>query len=79
LVLAGLEMGMNEIRLTGKLVNAEGLLQELFKDDCRPSLAWLRRQTRARTIPYFKIGRLIFFDVNMVSTYLAEKRMVHGR
>ncbi len=72
-------MGMNEIRLPGNLVNAEELLKQLFSDDCRPSLGWLRRQTRARTIPYFKIGRLIFFDVDMVSTYLAEKWMVHGR
>jgi hypothetical protein len=31
---------MNEPKLSGKLVNVEGLLKELFSDECRPSLRW---------------------------------------
>jgi hypothetical protein len=32
---------MNEIKLSGKLVGAQELLNELFSDGCRPSLRWL--------------------------------------
>ena len=70
---------MNELRLSGKLVNAQGLLNELFSEDCRPSLRWLRTQTKARTIPHVRIGHLVFFDVAMVRTYLAERGLVWGR
>ncbi len=72
---------MNELRitLTGKLVNAQGLLNELFSEECRPSLRWLRTQTKAKTIPHVRIGHLVFFDLEMVRAYLAEKRVVHSR
>lgn len=53
-------------------MNAEGLLNELFSEECRPSLRWLRTQTKARTIPHFRIGHLVFFEVEMVRAYLAE-------
>jgi len=58
---------MNEIRINGKLVAAHKLLNELFSDGCRPSLRWLRTQTKAKTIPHIKIGHLIFFDVGWSS------------
>jgi hypothetical protein len=65
--------------LTGKLVNAEQLLDELFAPECRPSLRWLRTQTKAKAIPYVRIGHLIFFSVPMVRTALAGKRLIRGR
>ena len=36
---------MNELRitLTGKLVNAQALLNDLFTEESRPSLRWLRQ------------------------------------
>ena len=70
---------MNEIRLTGKLVAAQEMLNEVFSDDCRPSMRWLRTQTAAKTIPCVRIGHLVFFDVEMVRAYLADKRLVHAR
>jgi hypothetical protein len=70
---------MNELKLSGKLVNAQGLLKELFSDECRPSMRWLRTQTKAKTIPCVRIGHLVFFDVEMVRAYLAERRLVHAR
>jgi hypothetical protein len=66
---------MNEIRLTGKLVGAQELLNELFSDGCRPSLRWLRTQTAAKTIPHVRIGHLVFFDVEMVRAHLANARL----
>jgi hypothetical protein len=70
---------MNEIRLTGKLVGAQELLNELFSDGCRPSMRWLRTQTKARTIPHVKIGHLVFFDVEMVRAHVAGTRLLRGR
>ena len=65
--------------LQGKLVSAEKLLEELFDPDARPSLRWLREQTRAKAIPHVRIGRFVFFDVEMVRTALATRNLVRHR
>jgi hypothetical protein len=69
---------MNELKLSGRLVNAQELLNELFSDAARPGLRWLRTQTAARAIPCVRIGHLVFFDVEMVRAYLAERRLVRA-
>ncbi len=69
----------NQLTLTGKLVNAEQLLDSLFDPQARPSIRWLRTQTKARTIPHIRIGHLVFFDPDMVRMALAEKNLVQGR
>ena len=70
---------MGEIVLTGKLVNAEQLLEQLFAPECKPSLRWLRSQTKAKSIPHVRIGHLVFFDVEMVRSALAGRNTVRGR
>jgi hypothetical protein len=70
---------MNEITVRGKLVDAERLLVELFAEGSRPSLRWLRSLTKARAIPFVKIGHLVFFDVELVRQALANKNLVRGR
>lgn len=70
---------MNEVKLTGKLVNAQQLLEILFEPEARPSLRWLRSQTKARAIPFVRVGHLVFFDVELVRTALANKNLVRGR
>jgi hypothetical protein len=70
---------MNENEIKGRLVNAEQLLDEVFAPECRPSLRWLRTQTKAKSIPHIRIGHLVFFDVEMVRTALAGKRLIRGR
>jgi hypothetical protein len=70
---------MNDVTLRGKLVGAEQLLKELFAPECKPSLRWLRSQTKSKTIPYVRIGHLVFFDVEMVRTALAGRNTVRGR
>jgi hypothetical protein len=72
-------LAMNEITVRGKLVNAKQLLEQLFAPECRPSLRWLRTQTKAKAIPYFRVGHLIFFDLEMVRSSLAGKRLIRGR
>ncbi len=70
---------MNELKLSGKLVNAAQLLEALFTPEARPSIRWLRTQTQSRAIPFVRIGHLVFFDVEMVRAALANKNLVRGR
>jgi hypothetical protein len=70
---------MEQIKLNGKLVSAEALLDQLFDKSCRPSIRWLHNQTKAKAIPFVRIGHLIFFDVEMVKSALAAKNLVKGR
>jgi len=53
-------------------VDGPKLLEELFDPSCRPSLRWLREQQRRRTVPYVKLGHLVFFDVQQVRDALAK-------
>jgi len=70
---------MNEPVLKGKLVNADQLLEQIFDPTAKPSLRWLRTQTKAKAIPHVRIGHLVFFDVEMVRTALATKNLVRHR
>jgi hypothetical protein len=70
---------MNEVHLKGKLVNAEQMLDQVFTPECKPSIRWLRSQTKAKAIPHIRIGHLVFFDVEMVRAALAGTRLVRGR
>lgn len=70
---------MREMALDGRLVNARQLLEALFDPQCRPSLRWLRNQTKRKSIPFIRIGRLVFFDVDMVRTALSTRNLVRGR
>ena len=64
---------MNNIPVKGKLLNAQQLLDQLFDAESKPSLRWLREQTRARAIPFVRIGHLVFFDLDIVRSVLAER------
>jgi len=47
---------------TRQLVNAPTLLSVLFERQSRPSLRWLREQTRLGRIPTVRAGHLVFYD-----------------
>ena len=70
---------MNELAVKGKLVSAEEMLEQVFAPQCKPSLRWLRTQTKAKSIPHIRIGHLVFFDVEMVRAALVDKQLVRGR
>ena len=72
-------MPIDETAVKGKLVNAEQLLAELFEPECKPSIRWLRGQTKSKSIPHIRIGHLVFFDMEMVRTALAGKNLVRHR
>ncbi len=62
-----------------QLVDANGLLEALFDESCRPSLRWVREMQRRRQIPYIKIGHLVRFDIEQVRRSLAENYTVSAR
>jgi hypothetical protein len=65
--------------IAGKLLNAEQLLESLFTKESRPSLRWLRSQTRARAIPFVRLGHFVLFDLELVRRALANRNLVKGR
>lgn len=44
-----------------RLVNGPRQLELLFEETSRPSMRWLRQQQKANTIPFYKIGHLVYF------------------
>jgi hypothetical protein len=64
---------------TANLVDAKGLLAALFSEDCRPTVRWLRTQTKNRNIPFIKLGNLVFFDVAQVRDALEKKKTIRAR
>ncbi len=56
-----------------KLVDAKRLLEELFEEQSRPSLRWLREQQARRAIPFVKLGRLVFFNPDQVREALNSR------
>ena len=62
-----------------QFTDAPGLLETLWPKSCRPSLRWLREQQRAKTIPYMKVGRLVFFDPPAVRDALAKRNTIKAR
>ena len=65
--------------LSSKLVNAVGLLEQVFAKNNRPSLRWVREQQKNRTIPFIKIGKFVFFDPPSVVEALAKKHTLKPR
>jgi hypothetical protein len=62
-----------------QLVDAEGLLAALFDEKCRPKLLWVRERQRDRSIPYIKVGRRVFFDVEEVRNALHARHTIKAR
>lgn len=71
----------NVTHLTGNppnlelLVKGPQLLEMLFAQDSRPSMQWLRAQVKAKSIPYLKRGRLLFFRPRTVLEFFAQREV----
>jgi len=61
------------------LVDAKELLALLFSEKSRPSLRWLRDQQAKRSIPFVRLGNLVFFDLEQVRTALQSQRTMQVR
>jgi hypothetical protein len=69
----------SSIAFPDALVNAPTLLDTEFHPNARPSLRWLREQTRRRTIPFLKISGKIFFRPADVRAALEKKFTITSR
>lgn len=63
-----------------KFVDAPSLLLLIFDEKCRPTVRWLRDQVSKRSIPFTRVGRLVFFDPALVRQHLSDraKKTVRG-
>ena len=59
----------------GQFLDGKELLKVLFPESCRPSLRWLREQQKRRSIPFVKLGRLVFFDADQVREALQSRQL----
>lgn len=57
------------------LVKGPQLLEMLFTPESRPSMQWLRAQVKAKSIPYLKRGRLVFFRPRTVLDFFAQREV----
>ena len=57
-----------------QLVSGKKLLELLFDEESRPTVRWLHNQQKARTIPYVKIGALVFFNPDQVRKTLESRQ-----
>jgi len=54
------------------LVDGPRLLELIWEEQSRPSLRWLRSQQRRRSIPFTRVGRLVWFCPRQVKEHLAQ-------
>jgi hypothetical protein len=62
-----------------QLLDAPALLAELFPESCRPTVRWLRDQQEKRTIPFVKIGRLVYFDPVQVREAIKNRHTIQAK
>jgi hypothetical protein len=58
-----------------QLVSGPHLLEVIFESESRPTLRWLRDQTRLEALPFVRQGRLIFCDPNQVREHMKAAGM----
>lgn len=56
-----------------KWVSAPRLLEIVWDASSRPSLQWLRKETKRRMMPHLRRGRLIFYRPRSVIDWLLQK------
>src|SRR2546425_185462 len=54
-------------------VSAERLLEILWDEQSRPSLQWIRKETKRRMLPHLRRGRLIFYRPGSVMEWFSQR------
>ena len=60
-------------------VSAERLLEILWDEQSRPSLQWIRKETKRRMLPHVRRGRLIFYRPRSVMEWFSQRERRFGR
>lgn len=56
-----------------QLVTAERLREIVWEEGSRPSLQWIRKETKRRMLPHIRRGRLIFYKPRSVLEWYAQR------
>jgi hypothetical protein len=62
-----------------RFVSAEQLRCLLFEPQCRPDIATIYDWRKAKIIPFYRIGKSYFFQVEKVLRHLEEKSLWKAR
>ena len=62
-----------------KLVSGAKLLELLWEDSSRPTMRWLRSQTKRRAIPFARSAGRVWFDPSEVKASLSRVEIRRGR
>ena len=54
-------------------VSAERLLEILWDEQSRPSLQWIRKETKRRMLPHLRRGRLIFYRPRSIMEWFNQR------
>jgi hypothetical protein len=65
--------GVSPLSELDQLVSAQRLLKILWDEDSRPSLQWIRKETKRRMLPFIRRGRLIFYRPRSVIEWFNQK------
>lgn len=58
---------------TSVLLNGESLLKLLFPDQkTRPSVFWLKKMRQKKVIPFYRVGKRVFFNAEGVRAALEK-------
>lgn len=58
-----------------RLCDTPTMLQEIFPDNCRPSIRWVHQQTANRKIPFIRLSGKILFDLDEVRAWINSNRV----
>jgi hypothetical protein len=56
-----------------QLVSAKRLLEILWDEQSRPSIQWVRKETRRKMLPHIRRGRLIFYRPRSVMDWYSQR------
>ena len=70
---ATLTAGPSPVSELDQLVTVKRLREIVWPAGCRPSLQWLRKETKRRMLPHIRRGRLIYYRPRSVMEWFAQK------
>lgn len=72
-VLAPLTSAPSPLSELDQWVSAERLLAILWDEQSRPSIQWIRKETKRRMLPHIRRGRLIFYRPRSVMEWYNQR------
>jgi len=65
--------GRSPLAELDQLVTAERLREIVWDEESRPSLQWIRKETKRRMLPHIRRGRLVFYRPRSVMEWYLQR------